>query len=61
MSKLKELRTNANLSQNELAIKVGVTPKYIGFLENEERTPSLDVAKRIADCFNLTVDEIFLT
>ena len=61
MSKLKELRTKANLSQFELAVKVGVTPKYIGFLENEERTPSLSVAKRIADYFEMTVDEIFLT
>lgn len=60
MSKLKELRLQKGLSQQELAIKVNVTPKYIGFLENNERTPSLKVAKEISLVFNLPIEQIFL-
>lgn len=60
MSRLKELRTEAGLSQFELAVRVGVTPAYIGYLENGDRDPSLSVAKRIADYFDTTVDDIFL-
>ena len=60
VNKLKELRLEKEVSQNNMAIAIGVTPKYISFLENGERTPSLNVAKKIADYFNKTVDEIFL-
>lgn len=57
---LKEYREKANLSQEQLAIAVGVTQRYIGFLETGYRTPSLKVAKKIADALGSTVDNIFL-
>ncbi|EGY78676.1 helix-turn-helix transcriptional regulator [Peptoniphilus indolicus] len=60
MNRVKELREKNNISQNNLAIKVGVTPKYIGFIENNERNPSLNVAKKIAEVFNEKIDDIFL-
>lgn len=50
----------ANLSQDQLASAVGVTQRYIGFIEAGDRTPSLKVAKKIADVLNSTVDDIFL-
>lgn len=56
---VKNLRTELNLSQNDLAVKVGVTPKYIGFIENGERNPSLLVAKRISEALGKSIDEIF--
>lgn len=57
---VKDLRTELNLSQNDLAVKVGVTPKYIGFIENGERNPSLQVAKKISKVLGKSIDEIFL-
>lgn len=51
----------ANLSQDQLASAVGVTQRYIGFIEAGDRTPSLKVAKKIADVLDSTVDDIFLT
>lgn len=60
MNKVKELRIKNNLSQQELSNLVGVTPKYIGFIENSERTPSLKIAKRIAEVFKLPIEDIFL-
>lgn len=59
-NKLKTLRQKRNMSQNDLAIAIGVTPKYISFIENGQRNPSLTVANRIAKVFGKTVDEIFL-
>lgn len=60
MNKVKEKRLEKNLTQLELANLVGVTPKYIGFIENNERNPSLKVAQNIANVLDSTVDEIFL-
>lgn len=61
INELKKYRERACLSQDQLASAVGVTQRYIGFIEAGDRTPSLKVAKKIADVLNSTVDDIFLT
>ena len=48
MNKLKEIRVKNNLTQQELANKLGVTQRYIAFIENGDRTPSLENACKIA-------------
>ncbi|MBU5669575.1 helix-turn-helix transcriptional regulator [Peptoniphilus sp. MSJ-1] len=60
MTRLKQLRLEKGMSQSELSKAVGVSPKYISFLENGERTPSLRIAKRIADFFRVQIEDIFL-
>lgn len=60
MNKVKEKRLEKNLTQLELANLVGVTPKYIGFIENGERNPSLQVAQKIAGVLDSTIEDIFL-
>lgn len=59
MSKLKEIRTKKKISQEMLAYNVGVTVRYIAFLESGDRKPSIDVAFKIAKVLNSTVDDIF--
>lgn len=44
---LKNLRTQLDMSQQELADKVGVSREYITMIENDERTPSVSIAKKI--------------
>lgn len=61
INELRKYREMANLSQDQLASAVGVTQRYIGFIEAGDRTPSLKVAKKIADVLDSTVDDIFLT
>ena len=61
INELRKYREMANLSQDQLASAVGVTQRYIGFIEAGDRTPSLKVAKKIADVQDSTVDDIFLT
>ncbi len=49
------------MSRKDLADKIGVNFQTVGYLEREEYNPSLDLAFRIADVFNLPVDFVFST
>ena len=53
---LKELRDNHKLSQMQIAEMTGITQNYYSNIENDERRPSPEVAKRIAEVlhFNWT-------
>lgn len=59
MSKLKDIRLKNKISQEQLAVDVGVTVRYIAFLESGKRKPSIDVAFKIAKALQTTVDNIF--
>lgn len=53
-----KLRVNKKLSQAELAKKIHVTQQFIQQLESGKRTPSLKVAKRLAEALGVTVDDL---
>jgi len=53
------LRREKSLTRNELADKIGVNFQTIGYLEREEYNPSLDLAFRISEVFELPVGLIF--
>ena len=59
-TKIKELRAFANLSQEELAEKVGVRRETIVRLEKGAYNPSLKLAIDIARVFNKNVEEVFI-
>lgn len=58
-NKLKDYRMRKSLTQEELARELDVVPDYISMLERGARTPGFSLAKKIADFFETTVDEIF--
>ena len=58
-TKIRELRKKNKLSQEELALAVGVTRQTITSLENEKYTASLVLAYKIATYFGLSIEEIF--
>jgi DNA-binding XRE family transcriptional regulator len=58
-NRIAELRGRAGLSRVELAQRVGVNPQTIGYLERGEYNPSLVLAFRLADLFDLTIEQIF--
>lgn len=58
-TKIREYRARYNLSQEDLAFKVGVRRETIGHLENGRYNPSLKLAMDIAKVFETTVEEIF--
>lgn len=56
---IKQLRARDNLSQEELAEKVGVRRETIGNLENGKYNPSLKLAYDIAQVFGQPIESIF--
>ncbi len=59
-NRIKELRAKHNLSQLELAQKVGVRRETIVFLEKGKYNPSLKLAYDISRVFNLSIEEVFV-
>jgi putative transcriptional regulator len=59
-NRIKELRARHNLTQMDLARKVGVRRETIVFLEKDKYNPSLKLAYDIAKEFELTIEEVFL-
>jgi putative transcriptional regulator len=59
-NRIKELRARYNLSQLELAQKVGVRRETIVFLEKGKYNPSLKLAHDIAVIFNAKIEEVFI-
>ena len=55
-SKLKELRINARLTQEQLGKQIGVTKSVISFYELQERSPSPDVLVKLAKFFHVSTD-----
>jgi putative transcriptional regulator len=59
-NRIAELRERAGLSRAELAQRIGVNPQTIGYLERGEYNPSLVLAFRLADLFELPVERVFV-
>lgn len=56
--KIKDLRNAYRLTQTELALKVGVTKSTIAAYENDSRSPSYDVLRKLAKVFHVTIDSL---
>lgn len=54
--KLKMLRTGQNLTQQQLASRLGVQKSVVSYYESGERTPSTDVLVKLARVFHTTTD-----
>ncbi|GIO03990.1 transcriptional regulator [Brevibacillus reuszeri] len=59
-TRIKEYRAKFNLTQAELAQKVGARRETISFLEKGEYNPSLKLAVKIAQQFQISVEELFI-
>ncbi|NMC06540.1 MAG: PH domain-containing protein [Candidatus Lokiarchaeota archaeon] len=57
---IKELRAARNMSQEQLAERVGVTRQTILYLEKGTYNPSLKLAMKIAQVFDVKVEELFV-
>lgn len=55
---LRNLHETENLKQSELAEKLGATQRKVSYWETEKVEPSLADLWRIADFFNISVDEL---
>lgn len=53
---LKLLRTEKNMSQQELADALGISKSAVNMYERGERQPNFEVLESIADYFNVDID-----
>jgi len=58
-NRIKEFRARYNLTQDELAKKVGVRRETIVFLEQGKYNPSLKLAHDIASELKVKIDDLF--
>lgn len=59
-NRVKELRARHDLTQSDLARKVGVRRETIVFLEKGKYNPSLKLAYDIAQVFGMKIEEVFI-
>lgn len=59
-NRIRELRARDQLTQMDLARKVGVRRETIVFLEKGKYNPSLKLAHDIAQVFGLKIEEVFV-
>lgn len=60
-NRISVLREERGISRKKLAEKIGVNFQTVGYLEREEYNPSLDLAFRISEYFELPIEFIFST
>lgn len=60
ITRIKELRARDNLTQVDLAQKVGVRRETIVFLEKGKYNPSLKLANDISKVFKMKIEDIFI-
>ena len=57
-TRVKELRTQAGMTQQQLADLVRVSSRTIISIEKEQYNPSLMLAYRVAEVFGVSVEEL---
>ncbi len=59
-NRVKEFRARFDLTQQDLAERVGVRRETIVFLEKGKYSPSLKLAVKVAKVLKASVDELFV-
>ena len=59
-NRLKVLRAERDWSQQDLAARLEVSRQSVNAIETGRYDPSLPLVFRIADIFDMTIEEIFL-
>ncbi|KGJ49726.1 hypothetical protein KD33_07190 [Clostridium sp. NCR] len=60
MNSLITIREQHNMSQTELAKKLGISPQRYNLYEKGKRNLPIHIAVQISQIFKITLDEIFL-
>lgn len=59
-NKIKDLRKNMGLRQEDLAHQLSVSRQTIIAIENDKYNPTLELAMKIARLLNTTIEELFI-
>ena len=59
-NRVRELRKNQKLTQEELAELIGISRQAINAIEKEKFDPSLPTAFKMARLFKISIEDLFL-
>ena len=59
-TRIKEYRARYDMTQEDLALRVGVRRETISFLERGVYMPSLQLAYDVAKVFETTIEDVFI-
>ncbi len=59
-NRIRNLRTDEKISQEELAFKACISTTYLGQIERAEKSPTVETLDKIAKAFNMSIYELFL-
>ncbi|UAL47950.1 helix-turn-helix transcriptional regulator [Sutcliffiella horikoshii] len=59
-NRIKDLRKAAKMTQEDLAVKVGVSRQSIIAIESGKYNPSLELAYNISKVFDCIIEEVFI-
>ncbi len=57
---IKQLRKQAGLRQEDMALQLGVSRQTIIAIENDKYNPTLELAMKIARALNTTIEDLFI-
>jgi transcriptional regulator with XRE-family HTH domain len=58
-NRIRQLRSDIPLSQEQLALKAGIAPSFIGEIERNEKKPSIETLEKIANALEVSLSELF--
>ena len=59
-NRIREFRAKYDMTQEDLAKKVGVRRETIVFLESGKYNPSLNLAHNVSEALRTTIDKLFI-
>lgn len=59
-NRIEEIRKARGIRQEELAKMLGVSRQTVSSLENGRYNPSISLAFKVARCFGMTIEEVFI-
>lgn len=59
-NRIKELRTEYGMTQEQLAEAIGVSRQSVIAIENLKYNPSLELAYKISKTFQKSIEEVFI-
>lgn len=57
---LKELRIHLHLTQEQISKDLNIARQTYSYFETGNRTPSLEMARRLAEYHNITIDQLVI-
>lgn len=59
--RIRELRNERHMSQEELSFKAGISPAHLGQIERALKNPTIDTVAKIAAALDIPVASLFTT